>query len=151
MMGTKYIVQPGDTLSLIAKTHGVHVAQLMDWNKQILNRECIIPGEFIRLEPYTELFNANDHDAVRQLDERLKKLERKDKNEFSCRGCLVSEGEDHKSWCPYTIGLPAWPHPIVYGRIRAYDCGGVQVEIDQEYKVLTVKRHGTILHRLTLE
>lgn len=45
----KYTVVKGDTLSRIAKKHGISLSQLLAWNPQIKNPNLIYPGQIIAL------------------------------------------------------------------------------------------------------
>lgn len=45
----KYTVVKGDTLSRIAKKHGISLAQLLVWNPQIKNPNLIYPGQVIAI------------------------------------------------------------------------------------------------------
>ena len=45
----KYIVQPGDSLSKIAKSHNVPLKQILDANPQIKNPDLIHPRDVINL------------------------------------------------------------------------------------------------------
>ena len=45
----KYTVQPGDSLSKIAKKHGVSLSQILTANPQIKNPDLIHPQEVINL------------------------------------------------------------------------------------------------------
>lgn len=45
----EYVVQPGDTMFLIAKRHGVSLDELIKANPQIRNPDVIFPGEVIHI------------------------------------------------------------------------------------------------------
>ena len=45
----RYIVQPGDTLSIIARRFGTTVAAILSRNPQITNPDLIFPGQIIIL------------------------------------------------------------------------------------------------------
>lgn len=46
---TEYVVQPGDTMFLIAKRHGIPLETLIAANPQIRNPDLIFPGDVIRI------------------------------------------------------------------------------------------------------
>lgn len=48
-VAAKYTVVKGDTLSRIAKKHGISLSQLLGWNPQIKNPNLIYPGQVIAI------------------------------------------------------------------------------------------------------
>ncbi|MBW2526505.1 MAG: penicillin-insensitive murein endopeptidase [Deltaproteobacteria bacterium] len=63
-----YTVRRGDTLTSIAKKHGVKVSELRRWNR--LHKDRIQPGDLLHLRPATRVYQVRKGDTLGRIAKR---------------------------------------------------------------------------------